>query len=296
MLLHGATNRGAVDMLDVDVIPQVTDFRRPDRVVRLLRTLRPEIVIDLTPWPRLTALVAMTSGALTVGYDSDGQSRGAAFDFPIRHRSDRHELENAKALAALFDPTGLYNPAIKKPTESIYPILPYDKLVIFHTTCGGSRRIEKAWSDEKWAELAHRLSKLGYTIGFSGAATEIPEIQTRQLKAAVNAETILLAGILDLDQFAYAIKASRALISLDTGAVHIASSLNAPVVGIYGPTRAERWGPWSERGIGVNSPHIGAGYISFGFETSGYSQAIMDAVTVETVFDAFCKIVQPLKP
>ena len=103
-----------------------------------------------------------------------------------------------------------------------------------------------------------------------------------------------MAGRLDFEQFAYALSASRALISLDTGAVHIASGLNAPVVGLYGPALASRWGPWSVSGRGVDSPHPDVGYSSFGFETSAHSRAIMEAITVDAVYEAFRRVARPL--
>jgi ADP-heptose:LPS heptosyltransferase len=292
-LLHGATNAAAVGMIDADLTTHLLDFRRPDLILRALRALRPEIVVDLTPWPRLTALCAMASGAVTVGYDSEGQGRGRAFDLPVRHRGDRHELGNVQALAAVFDPDGTYAAALKTPTPCPLLDLPYGRLILFHTTSGGSGRLDKAWLAERWIELARRICRDGYVIGFTGAPSELGEIEPLQRKAGAAVETLLLAGRLNLVQFAYAVSKSRALISVDTGSVHIACGLDAPVVGLYGPTLANRWGPWSVNGIGVDSPHPRAGYCSFGFETSEHSRAIMEAITVDAVYDAFRRVARP---
>ena len=42
------------------------------------------------------------------------------------------------------------------------------------------------------------------------------------------------------------------MISGDTGPTHVATALGTPVVGIYGPTRPSRNGPWSPSDIVVS--------------------------------------------
>ncbi len=293
-ILHGASNAAAVAMIDAPFTAHRIDFRRPGKVLSALRRIKPDLVIDLTPWPRLTALCAMASGAVTVGYDSEGQGRGRAFDIPVRHRSDRHEIDNARTMAAVFDPVGVYRPLLKTPGEKPPFALPFDRLVLFHTTCGGSRRRDRAWTAANWVELARRLGEDGYIIGFTGTEAEIEEVSPIQRLAAEGAPSLLLAGALTVEQLAYVLGASRGLVSLDTGVVHLASSVNAPVVGLYGPARAARWGPWASRGVGVDSPHPAAGFSSFGFETSPGRPPIMEAITVDAVYAAFKTVAAPV--
>ena len=42
------------------------------------------------------------------------------------------------------------------------------------------------------------------------------------------------------------------MVSGDTGPLHIAAAVGTPIVGIYGPTRPERNGPWSPDDIMVS--------------------------------------------
>jgi ADP-heptose:LPS heptosyltransferase len=46
-------------------------------------------------------------------------------------------------------------------------------------------------------------------------------------------------------------KAARIAVSGDTGPLHIAAAVGTPVVALFGPTRAERNGPWSASDIVV---------------------------------------------
>jgi heptosyltransferase-3 len=59
---------------------------------------------------------------------------------------------------------------------------------------------------------------------------------------------------------------SRFFVGVDSAPMHIAAALNIPVLGIFGPSSAQNWGPWNndlssspynaERGIQINEKHI----------------------------------------
>ena len=47
-------------------------------------------------------------------------------------------------------------------------------------------------------------------------------------------------------------RAARVFVSGDTGPLHLAAAVGTPVVALFGPTFAERNGPWSSRDIVVS--------------------------------------------
>jgi ADP-heptose:LPS heptosyltransferase len=47
-------------------------------------------------------------------------------------------------------------------------------------------------------------------------------------------------------------RGARVIVSGDTGPTHIAAAVGTPVVGIYGPTRPERNGPWRPDDVTVS--------------------------------------------
>jgi len=47
-------------------------------------------------------------------------------------------------------------------------------------------------------------------------------------------------------------RGARLMVSGDTGPTHIAAAVGTPIVGIYGPTRPERNGPWSDDDVTVS--------------------------------------------
>jgi lipopolysaccharide heptosyltransferase I len=54
-----------------------------------------------------------------------------------------------------------------------------------------------------------------------------------------------------MDLFAIA-RQARVMVSGDTGPLHIAAAVGTPVVGLYGPTRPERNGPWSSSDVSIS--------------------------------------------
>ncbi len=109
----------------------------------------------------------------------------------------------------------------------------------------GARR----WPAERFAEVARALTARGERVVVTAGAEE----RDRALDVAARAalpESAVLAGRLDLAEFAAVIAAARVVVSADTGAAHLASAFGIPSVVIFGPAPPEEWGP-PERG-----PHI----------------------------------------
>jgi heptosyltransferase-2 len=87
----------------------------------------------------------------------------------------------------------------------------------------------KRWPSRKFGELAVMLSRdLGATCVILGRGEDRDATQ--------GIEGIDLAGRTDLMQLMGVLAHCRALVSNDSGALHLAAALGVPVAGIYGPT------------------------------------------------------------
>jgi ADP-heptose:LPS heptosyltransferase len=53
-----------------------------------------------------------------------------------------------------------------------------------------------------------------------------------------------LRGQTNLEQLLSIIKSARCVVANDSGPVHIAASMRTPIIGLYGPTSGERFGPY----------------------------------------------------
>jgi ADP-heptose:LPS heptosyltransferase len=110
------------------------------------------------------------------------------------------------------------------------------------------------WPNKQWpaarfgalaAALRERAGLRSLVLWGPGEEALAEEVVAASGGAAVRSPA---TGIMDL--FAIA-KAARVIVSGDTGPLHIAASVGTPVVGLYGPTYAERNGPWAEADVTI---------------------------------------------
>jgi ADP-heptose:LPS heptosyltransferase len=109
----------------------------------------------------------------------------------------------------------------------------------------GARR----WPAERFAEVARRLAERGERVVFTAGSEE----RQRALEIAALAgapDDAVLAGELDLTGFAAVVAAARLVVTVDTGAAHLASAYGIPSVVIFGPAPPEEWGP------PASGPHV----------------------------------------
>lgn len=286
-LFHGKSNAGVVPLLPLPVVGHECDFRMIRRIVRCLRDSGLDLVVDITPWPRITAIAACLSGAATVGYRTKGQFRHFSFCVAVLHRDDRHEIENLQAIAELFGGAPDYRAKLREPIGPLEIGLVLQETVLCHPCPGGTRAVDKRWPNERWARLAERLLSLGYRVGFTGGAADkevVDDILDRI--AGHTSQVVSLCGDLSLEEMSYAVRHCRAFVTVDTGVLHLASVMNAPTVALMGPTDFRRWGATSGNCTHIQSSHPQAGYISLGFEKCSEAREVMRRISVDEVLDA----------
>lgn len=274
-----------IQLLPVDVIPHACVFTRPLATLHQLRAAHLDVLIDCAPWTRLTAvLTAMANAGVTVGYRSAGQYIHSAFDIAVPYLRNRHEVENHRAIAELFGPLAKYDLRLRTGEQHSVSELPFDRLVLMHMFPGGSRAKQKSWPVENWIELAREVVKRGWVVGFTGAQADLEAaIQVIDILGLPEECCISLVGQLSLPALCDVMSRARLLVTIDTGVAHVAAALNVSIVGLYGPTRIERWGSCNARAMGINSPHPAAGYINYGFEHCPEGDEVMASLSVNAV-------------
>lgn len=108
----------------------------------------------------------------------------------------------------------------------------------------GSVWATKRWRVEGYIELAKRLSGRGLQVILTGSPAEV-EIGER---IAAETRALNLCGQLSLAQTLWLMAQAQAVVSNDSGAMHMAAAMATPSVAIFGPT-VLRFGfqPWQNR-------------------------------------------------
>lgn len=105
------------------------------------------------------------------------------------------------------------------------------------------------WFKEKFASLADKLSlELKAKIIFSGSEKDIA--YNNEIIHIMKCKAFNLAGT-SLADFMSLVKASSLVISVDTGAMHVAAALDKPVIALFGAGNPKIWKPYCNKSFVV---------------------------------------------
>lgn len=201
-----------------------------------------------------SALLAFLAGIKErIGFNTEG--RGFLLTKRILYVKNRHEVECfldvLKGDGVEIRDDYLENWISPKSEEKIQEILSnYDLTgkakVVIHATSGN---INKQWPDESFAKVIEFLSnEKDCQIFFTGTAkdSEVYEKILGFIDVELKNKPINLCGELSIQDSTALINKIDFVIGSDSGTLHIAASLNIPVIGIYGPMNPKKWVAWGE--------------------------------------------------
>jgi lipopolysaccharide heptosyltransferase II len=118
--------------------------------------------------------------------------------------------------------------------------IPSGPLIALHA--GAQNGQAKRWPARHWATLAVRLAtELGALVVLTGAPNEAPLAE--KIKNAAGAPLLNLCGKTSLPQLKALLAQADLVISGDSGPMHIACAVGAPVIALHGPTDPAISGP-----------------------------------------------------
>jgi len=293
-LFCGSSNHQMARLLpDVDeVVP--LPINSPLAAVRLLRSKRVDVLCDFGPWPRLNAICSALSGArFLIGFRTPGEHRHYVYDRAVEHSARVHELENQRALVRALGVESRSLPHLS--AEGPLPkALSPKAFVVFHLWPAGYRSYLKEWPESYWLELAESVGPLGYDIVLTGGTSdrERAEEISAKLTARANRRVLDLCGETTLAETIRVLKDAAAVVSVNTGIVHLAAAVEAAVISLNGPTNAARWGPVGPRSISINAAGSDCGYLNLGFEYAGHRDDCMAAIKPDLVFETLVRLLR----
>jgi heptosyltransferase-3 len=146
---------------------------------------------------------------------------------------------NVGGLPPCFVPT----PADEDEASSVLGPLPRTATIGAIVLHPGSGWPLKNWPPRRWGRLAAALAR---RYGVAPLVTGGPR-EGALVRAVVDASARRargLAGRLSLGGLAALFRRARLVIATDSGPLHLAALLGAPVVGLYGPADPLEFGPW----------------------------------------------------
>jgi ADP-heptose:LPS heptosyltransferase len=231
------------------------------------RGRRYDLAINFEGDIRSHALLALSGARRRVGFAHAGG--GPLLTDPVEFDGGRHIADNALALVErAFDlPAGSLPRATTASGAPLWQLsvpdaaraaaratllqlgatlqTPGAALLAVHAPGG---RAIKQWPVERFADAASALAvDLGASVVLTGALGDeaIVSEMERRLRAQ-GVRSLRLQGSTDLVVLAAVLQQCRALLTGDTGPMHLAAAVGTPVLAVFGPSMPWRYGPLVE--------------------------------------------------
>jgi heptosyltransferase-1 len=247
---------------------------------RHLRASRFDVAIDLQGLIKSGMITGATRAPLRIGFAA-AHCRERANAVFTNHRvtppaAARHIVDR---YLSLVEPLGVRPRTVEFPLPSdgtaearvdeflaAAGLKSRDRLVVLNP---GAGRPDKRWPIVRFRALAGRL------IDDAGAAVLVTwgPNELEEARAVVDTGRAVLASPTNLDELLAVLRRASVVVAGDTGPLHLAAARGTPCVGLYGPTSAERNGPYGP-----------------GHRTLAASDGAMTSLDVEPVFRAVAEI------
>ena len=224
---------------------------------KLIRELRKErFTLSITSTgtnPVKSGLLCFLSGIKFRSGENVG-GKGFFYNLRIPFDKDRHEVESniqlVQSLGIEVKDRSLFVQRSEEDRNFAGDLFTQHSLkgksvIGIHPGSGVHQAGFKRWPKERFSRLADQLiGDLEAEVILFGGADEVELAD--EIKKMMRSEPIVMSGKTSLAQTAALIEKCRLFISNDSGLLHVASAVNTPVIGIFGPTNPKRTGLYSD--------------------------------------------------
>lgn len=245
-----------------------------------------DLVIDMQGLFKSAVLAAISGCSNRIGYCEMREGSGFISRAICGSHSKGHVIERyldvARYLGADVEKVDFPMPDLTSESRSVQKKLAEQNVtgdyVVF---VPGARWQTKEWPVEHYTELARMILAEGMQVVLAGGPDDLDK--GNKIKELCP-EAANLIGQTSLRELAAIIKGCAVYISADTGPLHFAAALKKPLVAMYGPTKADRTGPYgSDKASVLLSPAACAGCL----KKSCNNWHCMHDITPEMVYKAY---------
>jgi heptosyltransferase-1 len=212
---------------------------------RRLRAEGYDAVIDLQGLLKSAVLARIAGGRRTIGFSRAHLREPMAALFYTETHDPGDAVHVIHKGLALMRALGVQKTPVAFPLGVPRQMTPDGYVLINPSAAWPNKR----WPAERFGALAAVIrERLGLTSlvlwgpGEEALASAVVAASKGAAKAAPPTSIIDIASLA---------RGARLMISGDTGPLHIAGAVGTPIVALFGPTRAERNGPWSPVDISI---------------------------------------------
>lgn len=198
-----------------------------------------------------SAIMGLLTGARErVGFDTEG--RGLLLTKKVPYRSGNHEVQNfldvlrADGVPVVDDQLEAWLSVEEKAFAARFladlGVQPDEPLIGIHPFAANPTR---AWHEDNFVELANALQQVygGKVLLFGGKGDrELADAMSRRISPT----PLLAVGSTTIRQSMGLLARCRFLVCNDSGIMHLAASLQVPLVALFGPQSPVKFGPWGK--------------------------------------------------
>ncbi|WP_282755770.1 glycosyltransferase family 9 protein [Desulfuromonas thiophila] len=229
-----------------DLCPSVAQcycYDQPADWLRFTR-LRYDLIIDSEQSHYLSALVArLLPAACRCGFASN--SRARLFAVPVSYDQADYEIDSFYHLLdalAIPRPPQPAIPFLQIPAAAAAqarPFLPPEASYPLIALFPGASIFEKRWPAKHFGQLVQQGSAQGWRFVVVGGPQDRPAADA----IAADNRVVNLAGRLQLAATAAVLQRCAALVTGDSGLLHLAVGLGTPTVSLFGTSSTKKWAP-----------------------------------------------------
>lgn len=210
-------------------------------LIRLFRRSY-DLVIDTEQWHRLSAVFAyFTRAPIRVGFATNERARLFTHCVPY----ERNTYEVLSFLRLFESVTGQWA-SVDEDEPFISPAPRYIEQGRSRPTvvvAPGASIPEKRWEDGRFADLVTRLVDEGCVVALVGGRTD--RERGRLIRSSSGRNIVDFSGHLSLREVAAVLAGADALVTVDSGMMHLAYAVGTPTVALFGASNREKWAPRS---------------------------------------------------
>ena len=229
------------------------------RVLRTLRARRVDVIADIEYFSKLSTVFCALAGArYRLGFQLPARWRGRLIDGGIAFREDIHFRE---CVARLLHPLGVDYRQLPVVQVTLPDVAEQGAEALLADAADGAGAViwaavnphattlcvQRRWPLERFARVMDALLQAHPELRILLPGTVEERVRAVELRARVanglRERVCVLAGGTDVETLAAVLRRCRLVLTGDTGMMHLAATVGAPLVALFGPESPVRYGP-----------------------------------------------------